>query len=259
MTTVLVTGGTGNLGGSVVAHLLTAGVGVRLASRRPRPAALGQAAATDVDWATVDYGSRAGLDRALSGVDAVLHCAGGSGRAEAGTMAALLSSGRRARLPHLAYVSIVGVDRIPLGYYRSKLAAERALIASGIPWTILRATQFHDLALWVTAKMCSLPVAVVPRLNCQPVAVQEVAARLVDIAALPPQGRVPEFGGPEILAFREMAELYLRSRGHRKPMAPLPLPGRIAGALRAGAGLTPDHGDGLQTFAQFLALRSSVG
>ena len=42
-------------------------------------------------------------------------------------------------------------------------------------------------------------------------------------------------------------------------MAPLPLPGRIAGALRAGAGLTPDHGDGLQTFAQFLALRQSAG
>jgi uncharacterized protein YbjT (DUF2867 family) len=255
MTTVLVTGGTGNLGGLVVAHLLTAGATVRLASRRTRP----EDTAAELEWHTVDYGSRAGLDRALSGVDVVLHCAGGSGRAEAGTMAALLSSGRRAGLPHLAYISIVGVDRIPLGYYRSKLAAERALIASGIPWTILRATQFHDLALSVTAKLCSLPVAVVPRLHCQPVAVAEVAARLVDIAAGPARGRVPEFGGPEILAFRELAQLYLRSQRKRKPMAPLPLAGRVARALRAGAGLTPDHGDGLQTFAQFLALRDVAG
>ena len=250
---MLVTGGTGNLGGAVVAHLLTAGVQVRLASRRTRPTG----AAAGLDWHTVDYASRAGLDEALSGVDAVLHCTGGSPRAEAGTMAALLSSGRRAALPHLAYISIVGVDRIPLGYYRSKLAAERALIASGIPWTILRTTQFHHLALSVAAKMCALPVAMVPTISCQPVAVEEVAARLVDIAARRPQGRVPELGGPEILTLREVAELYLRSRGKRKPLVSVRLPGRVASALRAGAGLAPDHGDGLQTFAQFLALRSS--
>ena len=255
MTTVLVTGGTGNLGGSVVAHLLTAGATVRLASRRPRP----PGAVPEVDWAEVDYASRAGLDRALSGADVVLHCAGGAGRAEAGTMAALLSSGRRAGLPHLAYISIVGVDRIPLGYYRSKLAAERALIASGVPWTILRATQFHDLALSVVSRAALLPVAVAPGLSCQPVAVDEVAARLVDIAAGPAQGRVPEFGGPEILSFRELVQLYLRARGKRKPVLSVPVPGKVAAAWRAGAGLTPDHGDGLQTFAQYLALREHRG
>ncbi len=254
MTTVLVTGGTGLLGGSVAAHLVTAGATVRLASRRVRPVD----ASADVDWATVDYASRAGLDRALSGADVVLHCAGGSGRGEAGTMAALLSSGRRAGLPHLAYISIVGVDRNPLGYYRSKLAAERALIASGIPWTILRATQFHDLALSITSRMCTLPVGLVPGISCQPVAVEEVAARLVDIASRPPQGRVPEFGGPEILTFRQLAQLYLRSVRKRKPLVQLRVPGKAGAAWRAGAGLTPDHGDGLQTFAQFLALRNSV-
>ena len=252
MTTALVTGGTGTLGGSVVAHLLAAGVTVRLASRRPRP----PDSAPDVEWATVDYATRAGLDRALSGADVVLHCAGGAGRAQAGTMAALLSSGRRAGLPHLAYLSIVGVDRIPLGYYRSKWAAERALIASGVPWTILRATQFHDFALSITAKLCAPPVAVIPRIDCQPVSVDEVAARLVDIAARPPQGRVPEFGGPEILPVHELARLYLRATDRRKPMVSAPMPGRAGAALRAGAGSTPEHGDGLQTFAQFLALRA---
>ena len=255
MTTVLVTGGTGNLGGSVTAHLLASGAQVRLASRRSRPAG----AAAELDWHTVDYASRAGLDRALSGADVVVHCAGGSSRAEAGTMAALLSSGRRAALPHLAYISIVGVDRIPLGYYRSKLAAERALIASGIPWTILRATQFHDLALSIAAKMCTLPVAPAPKISCQPVAVEEVAARLVDIAGKAPQGRVPEFGGPEILTWRELVQLYLRSRSRRKPVVSVPVPGKVARALRAGAGLTPEHGDGLQTYAQFLALRGTAG
>lgn len=251
MTTVLVTGGTGNLGGAVVQHLLTAGAQVRLASRRPR--SVGTAA--EVDWRTVDYASRAGLDGALSGVDAVLHCAGGSGRAEAGMMAALLSSGRRAGLPHLVYVSIVGVDRIPMRYYRSKLAAERALIGSGIPWTVLRATQFHDLAMAVTRKLCAMPVAVVPSISCQPVAVEEVAARLVEISASPPQGRAPEFGGPEILTCRELVQLYLRAARKKRPVVRVPLPGRVAAALRTGAGLTPDHGDGLQTFAQYLALR----
>src|SRR5207237_200900 len=151
------------------------------------------------NWATVDYRTRAGLAEALTGVDVVVHCASGSGKGESETMAALLSSGKRQGLGHLLYISIVGVDRLPMGYYRAKLAAERALIASGIGWTILRATQFHDLALTFVKAMCTLPVGITPKgVSCQPVAVQEVAARLVALAAAGPAGRVPELGGPEI-------------------------------------------------------------
>ena len=171
-------------------------------------------------------------------------------------MAALLSSGKRAGLGHLIYISIVGVDKLPMSYYRAKLTAERALIASGIPWTILRTTQFHDLALTLIKGMCRLPVAITPRgVSAQPVAVQEVAARLVGLSGAAPAGRVPELGGPEIKPLAELARMYLHSAGSRKPIMTVPLPGKLMKGLRRGEGLTPDHGDGVQTFGDFLRVR----
>lgn len=168
-------------------------------------------------------------------------------------MAALLSSGRRARLAHLVYISIVGVDRLPMRYYQAKLAAERALIASGMPWTILRATQFHDFALSLVKGMCAVPIALVPKgISCQPVSADEVAVRLADLAAGSPAGRAPDFGGPEITPFGELAHSYLTSVGRKSRVVALPLPGKLGRGLRSGYGLTPEHGDGLQTFAEFL-------
>ncbi len=252
MTTVLVTGGTGNLGQHVVRQLLTTDCDVRIASRRARPAE----PVPRAEWATVDYRTRAGLDDALAGTDVVIHCASGSARGEAETMAALLSSGKRAGLGHLVYISIVGIDKLPMSYYRAKLRAERALIASGIPWTILRTTQFHDLALSLIKGMCRLPVAVTPKgVSAQPVAVQEVAARLVGLAGAAPGGRVPELGGPEIKPLAELARMYLDSVGSRKPIMTVPLPGKLMKGLRRGAGTTPDHGDGVETFGDFLRVR----
>jgi len=252
MTRVLVTGGTGNLGQHVVRQLAAAGHEVRVASRRSAPAG----AALDHQWATVDYRSRAGLDDALAGVDVVVHCASGRPKGEAESMAALLSSGKRAGLGHLLYISIVGVDRLPLSYYRSKFTAEKSLITSGIPWTILRATQFHDLALSMVKALCKLPIGVMPKgLRCQPVAVEEVATRLVELSIAPPSGRAPELGGPEIKTLAELARMYLTSIGKKKPLISVPIPGKLVKSLRKGYGLTPDHGDGMQTFAEFLQLK----
>jgi uncharacterized protein YbjT (DUF2867 family) len=249
-TTVLVTGGTGNLGRHVVRRLIIAGHQVRVASRSTQP----PEQALDHQWATVDYRTRAGLANALAGVDTVVHCASGSAKGEAESIAALLSSGKRAGLQHLIYISIVGVDKLPVGYYRAKLSSERALIASGIPWTILRATQFHDLALTVVRGMCKLPIGIVPKgVSCQPIAVDEVADRLVELAGEPPAGRAPELGGPEIRLFADLARMYLRSVGKRKRVIAVPLPGKMINSLRKGGLLTPDHADGVQTFADFLA------
>ena len=250
MSRVLVTGGTGNLGRHVVPHLLDRGHEVRVASRGPAPIE----AITDYSWARVDYRTRAGLDAALAGVGTVVHCAGGSAKGEAETIAALLSSGKRAGVQHLLYISIVGVDRLPLGYYRAKLAAEQSLIGSGLPWTILRTTQFHDLALSMVKGVCRLPVALVPKhVSMQPIAVDEVAIRLADLAGADPAGRVPELGGPEIKPLSELTRMYLQSAGRRKAVVRVPVPGRLMKGLRAGYGMTPDHGDGVQTFAEFLA------
>ena len=89
-------------------------------------------------------------------------------------------------------------------------------------------------------------------MSLQPVAAREVALRLVQIAVEPPAGRVPEMGGPEIRSMSELARMYLESIGRRKKIVRIPFPGGFSRGLRKGYGMTPDHGDGMQTFAEFL-------
>ena len=90
----------------------------------------------------------------------------------------------RDRLRHLVYVSIVGVDRIPYGYYRAKFAAEQVLLASGLPVTLLRVTQFHDFVDFLLETAKRGPVLPVPMgWRVQPVDVGEVAAHITAVVA----------------------------------------------------------------------------
>ena len=115
----------------------------------------------------------------------------------------------------------MGIDRIPFGYYKSKLDVERQAESSGLPWTILRATQFHELLLRVLAAAARLPVMVLPAATSfQPVAAAEVAARLAELATGPPAGRVPDMGGPEVRGVDELARMYLEASGPAPGTAP---------------------------------------
>ena len=124
----------------------------------------------------------------------------------------------RDRLRHLVYVSIVGVDRIPYGYYRAKFAAEQVLLASGLPVTLLRVTQFHECRRHLLETARRGPVLPVPMgWRAQPVDVGEVAAHTCVVGAAPPTGGVLEFGGPEELDGRRP-----RPAPGRRPAAPAP-------------------------------------
>ncbi|WP_436495830.1 SDR family oxidoreductase [Actinokineospora sp. HUAS TT18] len=232
--TILVTGGTGVLGRVVVRQLREAGRDVRSASRSTTPS---------VDLLTGD-----GLAAAMDGVDVVIHCATTLGRKDIRATENLISAANGA---HLVYISIVGVDRIPLPYYKAKLAAERLVEQSGLPWTVLRTTQFHDLLakIWEVQR---LPVVFTPALRFQPVDTETVAARLVELAAGPPAGRVDDLGGPKIEQARDLAKAYLRAKGSRKPTVPFRLPGRTFAAYRRGDHLVPDHAGG-RGFDEFLS------
>ncbi|GGO86159.1 SDR family oxidoreductase [Wenjunlia tyrosinilytica] len=247
--TTLVTGGTGTLGRPLVRELLDAGSDVRVLSRRPAPDA------TPFDWRTGDLRDGSGLDGALRGVEAVVHCASGT-RGDVDAAANLIAAAKRSGDdPHLVYISIVGVDRIPFGYYRAKLRVEELIGACGMPWTVLRATQFHDLVASAAAALSKVPpvMPVAAGFRFQPIEVEEVAARLAELTLSGvPQGRVPDMGGPQILTTGELARIYLRATGRRRTIVPVPLPGRISQAVRAGANLAPAHSDGKRTFAQFL-------
>lgn len=247
---ILVTGGTGLLGRQVVGRLVDAGAQVRVMSRRARPAG----DSSPYAWATADLRSGAGVTEAVAGVDAVVHCATAFGRqAEVQLVRTLVDAAGRGGSPHLLYTSIVGVDRVPLPYYKGKFAAEQVVQQSGLPHTVLRATQFHDLLRAVFAAAARVPVMPVPDIRFQPVDAGEVADRLASLAVGEPVGRAPDIGGPEVRDARELAGAYLRASGRRRRILPIRLPGKTFRAYHAGAHLAPDHAAGKVTFEDYLA------
>jgi uncharacterized protein YbjT (DUF2867 family) len=252
---VLVTGGTGHLGRAVVAAARAAGHTPRILSRRPRPSDT----PADAEWATADLATGAGLPDALAGADAVVHAASAPRQADADVQGTqrLARAARAAGTGHVVYVSIVGVDRIPYAYYQRKLACEDVLAASGVPHSILRATQFHSFvdALLGAAARLPLVLPLPAGFHMQSVATEEVAARLLRALADGPHGRLPDFGGPEPLPLAAAAAAWKAARGVRKPTVPVPLPGRTAAAFRAGANLVPDGERGAVRWQDWLAAR----
>ncbi|MEU0885921.1 SDR family oxidoreductase [Lentzea sp. NPDC005914] len=223
--TFVVTGGTGALGRHVVAAL----PGARSVSR-----------ATGTDLLR---GKGLGALRA----DVVVHCAT-SFRHEVAMAKAVLS----ARPAHLVYISIVGCNEVPLPYYRQKLAAERLIISSDTPHTILRATQFHSLLRKMFDNASKLPLMPVPAFRFQPIDEAEVALELATLAQSAPAGTAPEMGGPEIREAADFARTYLTATGKQRKLLPLKVPGATYRAYRAGGNLTPDRAVGVRTFADYL-------
>ena len=237
MSLVVVTGGTGVLGRHAARVLSARGHEVRAVSRR-----------TGVDLAV-----REAVDAALTGADLVLHAASDTRRLGAGDAKQtgnLLAACDQVR--HLLYVSIVGIDAIPYRYYRRKLACEQLIEQGRVPHTILRATQFHELIDWALTALRSWPLAPLPLdAMAQPVGAADVAARCAELLEREPLGRAPDFGGPEVLTLRQVLELW----PGRIRALPLPSVGRVLRGFRAGLNTTPEHADGIQTWAQYVAAR----
>ena len=255
---ILVTGGTGTLGRAVVPRLRATGAPVRVLSRQHHEPAEG------VEYVVGQLDTGDGLAAALSDVDTVVHLAG-SMKGDEDRAAVLVRAAARAGVGHVVSMSVVGADRIPVasradramfGYFAHKLAAERVVAGSGVPWTTLRATQFHDLVLMVLQTAAKLPVLpVFAGFRFQSVDARDVADRLVELALGDPVGLAPDIAGPEIRPMTELARDYLRATGKHRPVLPVHVPGRAARAYRAGGNLAPDRGVGTRTWAAFLAER----
>jgi uncharacterized protein YbjT (DUF2867 family) len=257
MRRILVTGGTGTLGSLVVPRLRTAGAEVRVLSRSPHVSGDG------VAYVVADWGTGEGMVEAVRGTDVVVHLAGDQQHNTSAASALVRAIHGTGTSPHLVNVSVVGAELVPvrsgfdrraLGYMADKAAAERVLEESGLPWTNLRATQFHELVLVAVRALAKLPVVPAPTgWQAQPIAADEVAERLVQLALDDPQGRVPDVAGPEIHTFRDLLRSYLDAVGSRRPTMPVRVPGVASRAYAAGANLAPDRAVGKQTWAEFLA------
>lgn len=244
---ILVTGGTGRLGRLVVARLVDAGCDVRVLARHERGTPPG------VAFFTGDLRSGAGVAAAVRSAAAVIHCATAN-KGDAEATGNLVTAAAEAGCGHVVYVSIVGIDHIASwGYPKAKLESERIVADGGVPWTILRVTQFYDYILTNVKRLAKLPVSPVPAgFRVQPVDPGEVAARLVELALGKPAGRVADLAGPEVTSWTDVLRSYLEATHRRRWTVPVLIPGTRA--VRDGALLPqPGHTVGTRTWEQFLS------
>ena len=254
---ILLTGGTGTLGRHVVPLLRARDHKLRVLSRSEHEPADG------IEYATGDLTTGEGVEAALTGAEIIVHLAG-TMKGDEDKAATLVRAAADSGVRHLVYISVVGADRVPVvsrtdramfGYFASKLAAERVVIDSGLPWTILRATQFHDLIQMTARQLTKLPV--VPTfagVRFQPVDARDVAERLVELALDQPVGMAADIGGPQVYGMKELMRSYLRATGKHRLTMPIRTPGKASKAYRAGANLTLDGATiGTRSWEDFLA------
>jgi uncharacterized protein YbjT (DUF2867 family) len=241
---VAVAGGTGVVGRHVVDALRAAGHEAVVLARSTG----------------VDLVSGHELAGALGGADAVVDVVNGPVMSRAKsvgffdhTTRNLLAAERHVGVRHHLVLSIVGIDRVDFGYYFGKRRQEALVRAGDIPWTILRATQFHEFAGQILDRVRG-PVVPVPTMRTQPVAAREVGARLAELAVGEPAGMTQELAGPEVFEMPDLVRRVLRARGSRRLVLPVRIPGAVGRAM-AGGGVLPT-GDamlGKQRFEEWLA------
>jgi uncharacterized protein YbjT (DUF2867 family) len=255
MTRILVTGGTGTLGRELVPRLQTMGYTVRVMSRSPEKPIFRQ----PVEWAQAHLDTGKGLKEAVQGADMIIHAGGGgltnTYKKDVLGTGRVVEAAAAAGVGHLIYISIVGIDRVPLPYYKHKLAAEGLIKAGSVSWTILRATQFHRLLDILIRFGMRVPlVAPLPTdVPFQPIDESEVAVRLVEAAGMKPSGYLEDIGGPEVRLFSDFLQSWMKAQGvHKRVVRSGLIFGKAAPYYRQGLHTTPEHRYGKITWEQWM-------
>jgi uncharacterized protein YbjT (DUF2867 family) len=228
---LFITGGSGFLGREVAAVAQQNGIPFTIASRT-NPAGM-------ANWVHLDLEQDGNFDELLRGHSVVLHLASGtrvrSRIIDVEGTKRLVRAAKNNGVRHVVYISIVGIDSVPTDYYQSKLLAEREIIASGIPYTILRTTQFHGFVDFMLQRLLRYRIAFLPIIQVQPIDISVVARSLVQRAKEQPRNAIVQLGGKEIFGSRELAEICLKHRRQKRIIVGFPLPGKAGTAMRNGA------------------------
>jgi uncharacterized protein YbjT (DUF2867 family) len=197
------------------------------------------------------------LGTAVAGAEVVVHAAtdprGDVWQVDVAGTRRLVQALDRERLRHFVYVSIVGADTVPYGYYRAKFSAEQVMLASGLPVTLLRITQFHDFVDEFLSTARRGPIVPVPMgWRVQPVDVADAAAYTVEVALGEPTGGVVEYGGPREESAADLARAWAAVREPNAHVVSTPLPGRLSAAVRDGASLPSGGARGTRTYEEHL-------
>jgi uncharacterized protein YbjT (DUF2867 family) len=201
---IVVIGGTGLIGSKTVAILRRGGHEVVAASPN-----------TGVNTITGE-----GLKQAMAGAQVVIDLANSPSFEDEAVLEFFETSGRNllaaeaaAGIRHHVALSIVGTDRSDNGYFRAKVAQEKLIKASGIPYTIIRSTQFMEFLRGIAdSGTDGNKVRIAPGLF-QPIAGDDVAANVADVALAPPRNGIVEIAGPERAPFNEFVARYLKAVG----------------------------------------------
>jgi uncharacterized protein YbjT (DUF2867 family) len=261
MDTVLITGGTGHLGRDLVSRLK--------GSYRIRVVARSAGSDPDVEWIRGDLATGEGIANAVIGTQTLIHAATLSPAARRGFFvpkdlwtspsevdregtSRLLDLAAAAGVGHVLYVSIVGIDRPRVPYLRRKLEAEYLVRQGPIPWSIARATQFHWLLDRMFGKMARLPLVPLPDLQVEPVDTTDFADYLVESVGQGPDGRLDDFGGPEVLTFSEAFDQWRHIRDGSVRTMRVPLPAAATNAAAAMSLSDPSSRHGTITWAEWL-------
>jgi uncharacterized protein YbjT (DUF2867 family) len=251
MSKVLVTGGTGTLGRHLVPRLAEE-CSLRVLTRQPR------ADRDSIRYVRGDLTSGDGLMEATHTVDAIVHCASSPQRNTwktdvQGTQRLIEAARHSNASPHFVYISIVGVDKHPLKYYRAKRAAEEAIEGSGLPWTVLRTTQWFELLHYALDRSTRLGMTFLPKdFSFQPMAASEAAARLARATLSKPAGLLPDIGGPTVRSVDDLARVWTHARRIDPKFVHYPFPGRAGRAFREGMHLAPERAVGRMTWESWL-------
>lgn len=247
------TGGAGQVGGKLVPRLAARGHQVKVMTHSGRRV-------VGAESVPGDLATGEGLQMAIVGSDVIVHLAtdpeGDPMKVDLEGTKKLIDLARQGGIKHLVYLSIVGVDRASsFKYYRAKLEAEQAIEQGGVAFSILRATQFHNLVDARLRRFARYPAFLLPRgLQFQPVDAGEIANAVLALATDAPRGRVPDFGGPEVLDIAQLLDIWRGANNvGSRPVIWVPVPGKTVQAIRAGALICPQNRQGRITFREWLA------
>jgi uncharacterized protein YbjT (DUF2867 family) len=230
---ITVVGASGLIGTKVVEALRTEGNDVVASSRS----------------SGVDVLTGAGLADALAGADALVDVTNSSSFEADAVMeffttsaTNLVDAAGRAGVGHYVALSIVGVDGLPdSGYFRGKVAQERIITDSGIPYSIVRATQFAEFADAITESLTVGDEVRVPDALIQPIPAEEVAAAVARAAVAEPLNGIQNIGGPHKITFERMARDALARKGDGSTTVLIdPTARYFGGQLESGSLVTPD-------------------
>lgn len=256
MQSVLITGGTGTLGQELNKQLIEKGYVVNILSSKEKP---------DIAFFTNiiqgDLTDPASLKEAVESAEIIIHCASNPRNAQVvdieGTKN-LLSLLDTNTCKHFIYVSIAGVDKSDYPYYQTKYAVEKLIEASGIPYSILRATQFHDLVLYriiqVFDQGIGMPIQIPANMQFQSIDKTDAAASIVDLVTNPPTYSVTTIGGPEVLSLETMIQIYYAQSGRSEEIEYIEPSLAFHQVFTTGINLCSEHAIGGITWAEYLGV-----